>query len=209
MSNFGSVGIAIAVVGAVVLSCSAPDPGEIIFKERRSPITPATTAPPVGDPDAGGGDSGPPPSAFSGAPAYAPGDPGGEAKTHPGGHKGFPGAPNPADQNCITAPGCHKKGGAGPTFTFGGTIQGAKGIEIRMVDAVTGKEIGKTYTDVDGNFWYANGELPAGKYKVGIRNTTDPKPANLMSGTDMKSGGCADTTSACHSTAGIGRIKLN
>ena len=214
--DYRGVLLAVAVLGSGVVSlttsCSAPDPGEVTFMERQKGVSSGDTnpapAPPPSTTDGGGSSTssttGGPVTAFSGAPAYVattPQDPTTvNNASHPAnGVKGI---------NCAD---CHKQGGAG-VKNVGGTVfndtTGATGVaqaEVRIVDS-TGKEVAKTYSDANGNFWVdavPNG-IPSGA-KVGVRNGTVTKlMGTALSGPD--DGAC--NKAGCHGSGGVGQIYL-
>lgn len=210
--------MAVAALGAGLLalatSCSAPDPGEITFKERPKiagdPTSGGTAPAPTGVSSSSGGTDGgaadaAPVHAFSGAPAYVAADPAGNttiAPVHPGG--------NPGGQNCQT---CHTQGGSAPAFAMAGTVLSAPTggspvakAEVRMVDPA-GTQLASVHTDANGNFWIAaipNG-IPAGA-KVGVRNGSAQK---LMSTALAAPGDGSCLKGGCHVTGAQGQIFLN
>lgn len=214
----GVVLLTLALGGAVIAAaCSGPDPGAITFSERQRGITSGDAGGSSGDPDGGGtteagvdggGSSGGPVNAFTGAPAYAQ-----PASTDPSDNAAHGGDGNPAGQDCM---GCHgPNGGAGNKWGLGGTVytngMGAAPVanaEIRIVDP-TGKEIAKTYSNADGNFWVESGSLqggiPSGS-KVGVRNAARTRlMSTALTGND--DGGCQK--GGCHEQGGIGRVYLD
>jgi hypothetical protein len=147
--------------------------------------------------DSGGGmdsgvmDSGGP-NAFTGAGAYMSGQPATSAKTQ---HmNNMVGVTPGKDQACLT---CHKNGGAGVEFMFGGTIfldqagtMPAANYEVRVRGSDGVGYI--SHSDADGNFWFKKGmatlQFPA---TSGGRNMN---ATALMTGTittgDCNDGGC-------------------
>ncbi len=101
-----------------------------------------------------GGDGGPPPNAFTDAGAFAPDA--GELTERP--NHNFAGntpTTSPAKQACLD---CHKNGGAGMAFAFGGTVfaddagtKPAAGVEVRVRD--DNGTFTSVYSDVHGNFF--------------------------------------------------------
>lgn len=134
-------------------------------------------------------------NAFSGQPAFSTDAPTDKAANH---HtQAAQGFTNPAGQDCMT---CHKAGGTGTQFAFGGTVYqsatsttGAPDVEVRVVDS-TGKEQGTAHSDTDGNFWVVSTTaLPSGAL-AGARNAASTQ---LM--ISAATGACNN----CHKTGGI------
>lgn len=217
----GVVLLTLALGGAVIAAaCSGPDPGAITFSERQRGISSGDTgssgssgtgdggASDGGSSGTDGGSSGGPVNAFTGAPAYAQ-----PASTDPSDNAAHGGDGNPAGQDCM---GCHgPNGGAGNKWGIGGTVytngMGAAPVanaEIRIVDP-TGKEIAKTYSNADGNFWVdaaaIAGGIPNGS-KVGVRNAARTRlMSTALTGND--DGGCQK--GGCHVQGGVGRVYLD
>jgi hypothetical protein len=143
----------------------------------------------------GAADTGGTTTAFTGAGAYSSNKPATSAVTyHTNNNVGV--TPGPG-QDCL---GCHKMGGSGPTFLFGGTLCADQNCNARAVDKeirVRGSD-GKAFSahsDDDGNFWYlpGTGEAIAFPANSGARDGTTTA---LMNGTitmaSCNSGGCHD-----------------
>ncbi|MBL8613000.1 MAG: hypothetical protein JNL38_37010 [Myxococcales bacterium] len=200
-----SLSLGALIAGAVVLSCSGPDPGEIQYKERR-PTSGQTSSggsnSSSGDADGGssGGSSSGDGGGSSGSLIFADAFTAGTAvqtASAIGGHNGKFGAAgsNPAGQDCTT---CHKAGGTAPQLTMGGTAYAdsagttpLQGAQVRVVDG-TGKRLCQAYTDKDGNFYCTDPVTIAAGSKVGIRTAT--KVGEMQ--TPISTGNCA--TASCH-----------
>jgi hypothetical protein len=143
-------------------------------------------------------DAGPPPNAFSGAPAYvATLGPSARKNAHNFGQNG-----SPAGRACLN---CHDGDGRAPEFAFGGTVyrdaagaQAAARVEVRVRDQ-NGKAV-SAYSDNDGNFFFPlnpNGDL-AFPAHAGIRNASGTK----LMGSTVNNGNC----NACHNAGAAGRL---
>lgn len=199
---------------AVMLACSAPDPGEIQYGERVY----APNGGPGGSSSSGGASSsssggasssasssGAPADAFAGAAAYSattPGPPNAPAKGKNAAHTGT--GQDPAGQACLP---CH----AG--FQFGGTVYGeaagttrVAAAEVRIVDA-TGKQLALVATDVDGNVWGTAAAPVTEGSKVGVRK--DGKVKLMATPLKVGDGNCARNDANCHSVGKQGPIYLN
>lgn len=213
--DYRGVLLTCAVLGAAVLgsstACSGPDPGAITFAER-----PGIQGEPQGA-SGGGGDAGGGTSGTSGNPASDPGseeffknepfayqDPGLTANNANAAHGG-----TVEGKDCNVA-GCHLDGVK--KWLFGGTVytaakngQTVAKAEVRVVGP-DGTEIGRAYTDANGNFWLEAGEktIPAGS-KVGVRREGGGAKlmATVISNAD---GGCSGARSNCHGTDIQGRV---
>jgi hypothetical protein len=212
MQAHGVLVLTLALVGAAAAAaCSGPDPGAIEFIERTrggGPGEPGGPGP--GDPDGGGVDPDGPITPFSAAGPYAE-----PATTDPSDNPNHGGAGDPAGQNCLD---CHIAGGAAgeKPWAIGGTIftlAGAGGTpvaraEVRMVDP-TGKEVLKTYSNDDGNFWVpaelVPGGIPAGSL-IGVRNADKERlMSTALAGPD--DGSCQ--RAGCHVTGAQGNVFLD
>ncbi len=127
---------------------------------------------------------------FTGAPAYASAPiVASAAAAH-----AAKGAPAPGNKTaCLT---CHKAGGTGPAFVFGGSVfadgdgkKGAPDIEVRVVDA-KGTAV-SVHSDADGNFW-AKGDALTGPAHAGARNGVKTKLMHQP----LTTGDC----NSCHDT---------
>jgi hypothetical protein len=198
------------VVGTLV-SCGTPDPAAITFSVRPGAgpdgiPSASSTSSSSGD----GGASGGPDPIFQGA-AFQHVDPGIKANDPAGNvtaaasHGG-----NVEGKDCVTI-GCHL-GGAKP-WIFGGTVYSANTggttvgkAEIRVLDPA-GKEVGKAYTDVNGNFWLASvagATIPPGS-KVGVRK--EGGQAHIMAtAVGNADASCNGARSNCHGTPATGNI---
>jgi membrane protein implicated in regulation of membrane protease activity len=213
--DYRGVLLTCAVVGATVLgastACSGPDPGAITFSERPGQSTePQGTR---GDAGTSGGASGtsdggtttdPAVLAFFKNEPFAYQDPGLAANNADAAHGG-----TVEGKNCIVA-GCHLDGGR--KWLFGGTVytapkdgQTVAKAEVRVVGP-DGTEIGRAYTDANGNFWLEAGEktIPAGS-KVGVRaeGGAGKLMATPISNAD---GGCSAARANCHGTDAQGKV---
>ncbi len=200
-----------ALLGAVI-SCSAPDPGQVTYRDREgSGAVPAPTATATGTSTPGtdsGSGAGTATGAFVGAAPFVAGTASGSKN----GNHAFAGAPdpqNPAGEDC-TKSTCHG-GATGSIWGFAGTVytDGAgatpvAGAQVRVVDAA-GVQVGEmVYTDALGNFWTSAPAppLPAGA-KVGVRNATKSLTMSASAATGCQAVGCHVAT------GGAGRIFLN
>lgn len=146
--------------------------------------------------------SAPPPTAFTGAAAYA-------ATNGPSTLKGeHPNGGNPAKVDCLTS-NCHGAGGSGPRFAAGGTVftsaagtTPAAQVEVRLRDAA-GNAV-SAYTDASGNFFVRAAAAAALTFPVqtGARNTATTR---AMSAT-IANGAC--NSAACHGSAATGFIHV-
>jgi hypothetical protein len=218
--RFQGVATILLVAGlgtAVMLACSAPDPGEIQYGERVYAPNGAPGASSSGGGGSsssnGGASSGSSSSgaaagdAFTGAAAYSATTPAPNNAPAKGKNAAHAGAgPDPAGQSCLP---CH----AG--FNFGGTVYGeaagttrVAAAEVRLVDA-TGKQVSLVSTDADGNVWDTVATKVADGFKVGVRKDGKVKIMN----TPLKAGdgSCArtDNNAGCHSAGKQGPIYLN
>lgn len=202
-----------AVIGAAALgstlSCSAPDPGAIVFSERprtgpdpaasssgASGTSGATTDSGTGEE---GGTSGAPDPVFAQAPAFDGTPPAGQppnapAKGKDAQHTGAAGQ-DPAGQDCQT---CHAGRDA-----FGGTAYTSINGQTRLPNAQIvvagpdGKVYAVAYSDADGNFWAdAIGVTIPPNSKVGIRDGKGKQ--RIMSTTISGDAGRACQSAACH-----------
>jgi hypothetical protein len=202
---------------AVMLACSAPDPGEIQTGERVF----APNGGPGGSSSSGGASSSsggasssssssgaPAGDAFAGAAAYSATTPApNNAPAKGKGNATVHGAQlDPAGLSCLP---CH----AG--FNFGGTVYGeaagttrVAGAEVRIVDA-TGKQVSLVSTDADGNVWDTVATKVADGFKVGVRK--DGKVKVMATPLKAGDGSCArtDNNAGCHSAGKQGPIYLN
>lgn len=204
--DYRGVLLTCAVLGAGVLgsttACSGPDPGAISFSER-----PGIPGEPQGTTSSGGGTSGGA-SGTSGNTTPAPGadffkepftyqDPGVTANNANAAHGG-----TVEGKDCVVA-GCHL-GGAAP-WLFGGTVyssaQGTATVakaEVKIVGP-DGAEVGKAYTDANGNFWMEAAEgktIPAGS-KVGVRREGGGTQL-MLTAISNADAGCTATRANCH-----------
>jgi hypothetical protein len=213
--DYRGVLLTCAVLGAGVLgsatACSGPDPGAITFSER-----PGIPGEPQGSTSSGstGGTSGGTSGTSSGDPApgndffkepFAYQDPGVAANNANAAHGG-----TVEGKDCVVA-GCHL-GGAAP-WLFGGTVYSAAAngqtvakAEVRIVGP-DGTEVGKAYTDANGNFWMEAGDgktIPANS-KVGVRREGGGTKlmATPISNADA---GCTANRANCHGTAAQGKV---
>lgn len=186
---------AVSVGAAVVVACSAPDPGEVTYSVNPAKLHDSGI---VVQEAAAGGEGGTtgPNTAFTGAPGYQPGS---GASTDRDEHMNLFGSTDPAGHNCLD---CHSKGGdAGTTFTYGGTVYGADGgpasnVEIRVKEP--DGTFAATYSNTEGNFYYlaSIGEPIEAGALVGVRNATDVQPMpDPLTGTSA--GGC-NQAGTCH-----------
>ena len=208
----GSVVISGAL--ATVTACTGPDPGTITFAERVSGMAP----------DALGGSSG---VAVDGGPGtatdgggttttanavfadtiFAYDNPGVTANNANGAHGG-----TVEGKDCMVA-GCHL--GGNKPWVFAGTVyttaQGGTTVplaEVRVVDA-TNKEIGRAYTDPNGNFWLQTvaGKVIPANAKVGVRREGGPAPKLMATPlVGPTNAGCSSVATNCHGTAGTGKV---
>lgn len=212
-----------AVLGAGALAsataCSGPDPGALTFEERPgSPGEPqgsssnGSSGATSGGATSSGGtssgtttDSGAAADPIFGAAPMKWENPGVAANGANAAHGG-----TVEGKDCVQA-GCHL--GGGKAWLFGGTVYSAAQngttvgkAEIKIVGP-DGAEVGKAYTDANGNFWLeAQGKtIPAGS-KVGVRReggTGTRVMATPLSNTDA---GCSANRANCHGTAGTGKV---
>lgn len=196
LAHFAYLGGTILVM--TTAACSAADPG--VEKLVRGQGASGDGGHPGFDsgpkPDGGAADGGPTDSgavnAFTGAGGYVSGQPATSAKTqHTNNMVGV--TPGKGDA-CLQ---CHKNGGSGVEFMFGGTIfldqagtMPAANHEVRVRGSDGTGYI--AHSDADGNFWFkkgmANLQYPA---NTGGRNMS---ATALMTGTitmgDCNDGGC-------------------
>lgn len=191
----------------LTLACSYEDPGvegltRGQFAQDASPEVGSTgdSGPkPDASKDGSGGDTGADTggttTAFTGDTAFATNKPATSAVTYH--NNNMVGVTPGPGQDCL---GCHKMGGSGPVFLFGGTVCADMNCNARAVDKeirVRGSD-GKAFaahSDDDGNFWYepGTGEAIAFPAMSGARDGTNTA---LMTGTismgSCNSGGCHD-----------------
>lgn len=194
-------GVMGAIGAASTLACTGPDPGAITFAERPGgggdiQAAPTSTTP-VSAPDAGKGHP------IFGNLAFAYTDPGVIANTASADH------PNQKveGEDCVKA-GCHLD--KGPSWMFAGTVYATAGggatvaeAEIKIVDGA-GNEVGKTYTDKNGNFWLEKaGGIPAGS-RVGVRKAAG-SPMTMSTPLNPTDRSC-NTVGTCHGSATTGKI---
>jgi hypothetical protein len=209
--------LAAAAVLAAAGGCSGPDPGGIIFSERQgatgesasSSSSSSSSSGSTGGEGGGGGGGdggGGPADPIFGTAAFAWVDPGQVANTagganHPG--QKVEGA------DCLVD-GCHKAGGK--PWLMGGTVYTAATggttvpkAEIRILGP-DNKEIAKTYTDANGNFWFEapGATIPAGA-KVGVRREGGAGTKIMATALGPADGGCNRVTT-CHGGPPQGRI---
>jgi len=142
-----------------------------------------------------GVDTGGTTTAFTGAGAFASNKPATSAVTfHNNNMVGV--TPGPG-QDCLS---CHKMGGSGPVFMFGGTVCADMACNTRAVDKeirVRGSD-GKAYSahsDNDGNFWYepGTGEALAFPAMSGARDGTNTAlMVGNLTASSCNTGGCHD-----------------
>lgn len=205
--------LATAVIGAggfaSVTACSGPDPGTITFAERPgSPGEPQGTS---GGPSGGGPsatpDSGGPTDPIFGTSTMTWVDPGTAANGANAAHGG-----SVEGKDCAQA-GCHL--GGGEAWLFGGTVystaQGGATVaraEIKVVGP-DGAEVGKAYTDANGNFWVrpqgAMTSIPAGS-RVGVRREGGAGTKMMATPLSNADAGCNANRGNCHGTAATGRV---
>ncbi len=153
------------------------------------------------DASAAAGDGGPPQSAFTDAGTFAP-DAG--ELTERAGHNFAGNTPttSPAKQACLD---CHKNGGTGIAFAFGGTAfaddagtKPAAGVEVRVRDDSSGA-FTSVYTDVHGNF-FSRTSAAAFPARTGARSAASTA---LMVDT-AANGNC----NGCHNGAAVAFVHL-
>ena len=220
--GFRAVLFTVGLLGAgsvgLTLSCTAPDPGEVTFIERKptgieqtgsggdpsssSSSSTSSTTSSSGDASTTSSTGGPPTDAFAGAPAFvAPATP--TAMSNNANHGVNQ---NPAGRDCIS---CHNGQGAAPAWGFAGTVYdnagtAVPGIEVRALDK-TGKAGKIVYTDLNGNFWSDDPAfVPA---KMGIRDAT--RKMQMSSLLDATKGDISCQRSTCHNTANQAKITIN
>jgi hypothetical protein len=213
-----SVVSAAALAGATT-SCSGPDPGLIVFSERKSADQATSGGTPTeegGAPMMEGGtmmeagtDSGS--ASSSGDPVFGKttfaagqaGPPVNVAKMANAAHNG-----DASGKDCVVM-GCHLD--ARP-WAFGGTLYTdaagtarVAGAEIRVTDS-TGKVYASTFSDVDGNFWFeANDPKIPANSRVGVRNGTKfLDMAGTIGGAQV---GC-QKAAGCHGAGSPGKVFL-
>lgn len=191
---------------AATASCSAPDPGEVTFSERRSGSSGdtasggASPAPSSSSTTDGGGTTTPQGDPVFGTTTFTAGTPstGAPANAASANHAG-----SVEGKDCFQS-GCH--GSAGPAWAFGATVYSAatggptvSGAEVR-VTGPDGTEYAHAYTDENGNVWIdkpLSGDIPANS-RAGVRNGTSVK---TMVGTIGGASGAACNNVACHGSA--------
>jgi hypothetical protein len=206
-SGFAGLGVLSLVLGGV--ACSAADPGvEGLTRQGQkydggSPNPVADSGVPV---DSGGGgdagvDAAPAQNAFTGAPAYVSQQPATSAKQEHT-NNGVGVVPDKS-QKCLD---CHKQGGSGVAFLFGGTAYGdmnggtpAANKEIRVRTKANGTGY-IAHSDADGNFWFKAQVAGAYPAQTGIR---DNAKQALMNG-DISDGNC----NGCHDGNGTKVVYL-
>lgn len=199
------------VLGAAVLgastACSGPDPGSITFTERGSGSTSDTSPSSSTSTTDGGGSTTPTADPIFGTTAFKYEDPGQTANNASSAHNG-----TVVGKDCAQSTQCHASGGAGPTWTFAGTLYASGGTttiakgEVMVVDS-TGKEVGHAFTDANGNFWYQGGALPAGA-KAGARADGVATIQHMATALTATNTGCNSASSNCHGTATQGPIHV-
>lgn len=187
---------------AVFIGCNAPDPAAFQLVERdpngNGPAPPSATTP---TPTGAKGDP------VFGTDVFAYVDPGLTADSHDGTHIGQ----KPMEgKNCVKA-GCHAEDAQ--HWSFAGTVyQSISGndagagdagpivphAEIRIVDP-TGKEFGRAYTDVNGNFWLSGkpGDYPPPGSKVGVRREGG-NPLSMVATISGQEGAGCNSDGNCH-----------
>lgn len=197
-------------------SCSGPDPGAITFSERPrgssgelgssnggvdgGGVTPEGGA---GEGGADGGSSGVAADPVFGTTTFTLGQPGqgAPAKMANPAHNG-----DSSGKDCIVA-GCHlgQWGFGGTLYTDAAGTARVKDAEIR-ISGPDGKEVQKTYSDVDGNFWIAGTGLPIpANSRVGVR-TADGKKMEMAGSIATGQAGC-NQAGTCHG-GGAGKVYI-
>ncbi len=210
--DYRGVVLTCAVLGAAVLgsstACSGPDPGAITFSER-----PGIIGEPQGSTSGDGtsgtsgtsGDSQPGNDFFKDAFAYE--DPGLLANNADVAHGG-----TVEGKDCLVA-GCHLDGAK--KWLFGGTVYNAAKngqtvakAEVRIIGP-DGAEVGRAYTDANGNFWMEAGDktIPPNS-KVGVRSEGGGV-ALMVTPISNADGGCTANRANCHGTELQGRVWVN
>jgi hypothetical protein len=194
-------------------SCSAPDPSSVSFVERPSEGSssgspgprpkPTDGKTPEADASAPSVDGGPAVDPVFGSTAFSYMSPGVNANGASNAHSG-----TVEGKDCLMS-GCHGSG-SNRAWVFGGTVYSASTggtvvskAEIRIVGP-NGAEVGKAYTDANGNFWFsqAGTTIPAGS-RVGVRKEGGiPRAMN----TPLQADGGACSRASCHGANGTGRV---
>ena len=206
-SVFAGLGPLALVVG--LAACSAADPGvEGLTRQGQKydggGPNPAADSGAPGT-DSGGGDAAvdapPATNAFTGANAYVSQQPATSAKQEHV-NNGVGVVPDKS-QKCLD---CHKQGGSGVPFLFGGTAYGdmngttpAANKEIRVRTKSNGSPY-LSHSDADGNFWFKAQVANAFPAQTGIR---DMAKQALMNG-DITDGNCNN----CHDGGGTKVVYL-
>jgi hypothetical protein len=215
MGYRGLLAIIVAASAFAGASCTAPDPGDISYAERKAGGSSGDTS--SSSTSSGGGSStsssggavdagtdGGAADPVFGTSTFAYVNPGQNANNANAAHGG-----TVQGKNCIQA-GCHL--GGGQPWAFGGTVfTAATGgtpvaqAEVR-VTGPTGTEYGRAYTDANGNFWVSvAGAIPANA-KVGVRDGTKKK---IMATTIAGAAGASCYATTCHAAAAPGQVFLN
>lgn len=121
---------------------------------------------------------------------------------------GHTGGKGPAAADNLDCMDCHKNGGTGPAFSFGGRIfDGATAVADADVIVVQGTtNVGPVKSDAQGFFWSPGAPLADGA-KTFVRKGTNP--VQLMGGalTASTGGGCT-SSSGCHGASNPGKIHI-
>ena len=205
-----------AVLGAGALAsttaCSGPDPGAISFSERESTGSGETSSGTSGSNGTSSGTasdsgtSGAAPDPIFGTTPFAYQDPGVQANGANAAHAG-----TVEGKNCTDGAACHGDGSPKP-WVFGGTVYTAAQngatvpkAEIKVLGP-DNAEIGTTYTDQNGNFWFEKPgtTIPAGS-KVGVRKEGGT-PRAMATPLQPADSGCSANRANCHGTATTGKV---
>lgn len=200
-----------ALVGAAFLGssgCTSPDPGSVVYAPREGSggtgVSGGNGGGGGGGGDGGGGGGVPTDTVFKTAFAYT--DPGRTANGASTQHQG-----TVVGKDCSQST-CHGTGGAGPNWSFAGTLYAAGGQttiakgEVKVVNA-DGTDFGSAYTDADGNFWYEGGALPAGS-KVAVRADGITTIMHMATPLQPANSGCSSATANCHGTTAQGPVHV-
>ena len=203
-----------ALIGAAVLGssgCTSPDPGAVVFAPREGSGGNGAGGGNGGGGGAGdgggGGGVGAAADTVFGTTAFAYTDPGRTANTASAQHQG-----TVVGKDCSQST-CHGTGGAGPTWTFAGTLYAAGGQttiakgEVKVIGPDKTTEVGSAFTDADGNFWYEGGALPAGSI-VAVRAEGIPTIMHMATPLAATNGGCSSATANCHGTTAQGPVHV-
>lgn len=173
---------------------STHDGGNVQSASKDASVANADASLDAGGSAADGGDAGPRANAFTDAGTFAP-DAGELTERASHNFAGNTPTTQPAKQACLD---CHKNGGAGMAFAFGGTVfaddagtKPAAGVEVRVRD--TNGTFTSVYTDVHGNFFArtATATFPA---QTGARTAA----STALMVDNASNGNC----NACHNGAG-------